>query len=70
MSKYLGREFILKYDLKTRDGLILKGEKCFIDEYDNSSYEPYRVAFVNCKNFYNGLASDWFSLKELKEIMQ
>ena len=70
MSKYLGKEFILKCDIDTRDGLIPKGEMCLIDEYDNSSYEPYRVAFLNCKNCVDGLASEWFSLKELREIMQ
>lgn len=75
---YLGKNYITKCDIYTRDGLIRKGTKCYIDEFSESEYDldgnntPYRIAFDVDKvlNEVGGLASEWFSLNDLENLFE
>lgn len=74
----LKANYITKYNIITRDGVIASGTKCWIDEISQSEYDvegnqtPYKIAFDTEKvlNEVGGLASEWFSLKDFKCLFE
>lgn len=70
----LETEFILNQDINTRDGVVEKGVKAWIneincDEYDaDGKQKPYKVYFDKMYLQYNVHFSDWFTKEELFKI--
>lgn len=71
----LGDTFILKEDINSRDGVILKGTVCLVDEYNENETNdigeptPFKISFLDTTNEVGTNCSDWFNIDVINSML-